>query len=529
MQSHIKINMLFKDRIGIVADISRLVAQRNLNIYSMEVAIREANADIYFEMENDMHMPREELLRLLGAIDGLTAIRFIDTLPQELRENRFQVVLDNIRDGVISVDTEGKITTINRVAKRVLGCEHEEVVGKDVKELNLPDFAILDCLRGEKYTNVKKDLITERGRFQYFATGRPITDSADRIVGAVEIGKDMREIQRLAQSISQPTAPTFSDFIGKSPALMEAISFAKKIARTDAVVAIRGESGTGKEVFARAIHAESERKGPFIPVNCGALPETLLESELFGYVSGAFTGARREGKAGLFEIARSGSIFLDEIGEMPLTIQVKILRVIQEKSVRRIGGDQEIPINARIIVATNKNLEELVRETKFRTDLYYRINVLPMHILPLRDRPEDIPLLAEYFLFQLDSRLGKDKQSLSKEASDKLRGHRWPGNVRELKNVIERAAILCDTEEIGSEWILFGFEVGKGVKKEEGCGDLQEPGGHSLRARLDAYEKRIIVETLGTSKSIRQSAKKLGVSHTALLNRIRKYQISMAR
>jgi transcriptional regulator of aroF, aroG, tyrA and aromatic amino acid transport len=180
-----------------------------------------------------------------------------------------------------------------RVARFVLSCENTDVIGNDVKDLSLPGFAILECLQGKQYTNVKQDLITERGRFQYFVTGRPITDSAGRIVGAVEIGRDMQEIRRLAQSLSQPGSATFSDFIGKSPAIMEAISLAKKIARTDAVVAIRGESGTGKEVFARAVHAESGRKGPFIPINCAALPEALLESELFGYVSGAFTEGKK--------------------------------------------------------------------------------------------------------------------------------------------------------------------------------------------------------------------------------------------
>jgi len=527
MQPHLKINMLFKDRIGIVADISRLINKRNLNIYSMEVAIHEDNADIFFEIENDVRISREEILKLLGTIDGLIAIRFLETLPQEERENRFRVVLDNIRDGVVSIDTEGKITTINSVAKWVLGCEYEDVIGKDVKELSLPDFAILQCLRGERYTNVKKDLITERGRFQYFATGRPITDSADRIVGAVEIGKDMQEIRKLAQSLSQPGSATFSDFIGKSPAIMEAISFAKKIAKTDSVVAIRGESGTGKEVFAQAIHVESDRKGPFVPINCAALPEPLLESELFGYVAGAFTGAKKDGQPGLFETASDGSVFLDEIGEMPVSTQAKILRAIQEKSIRRIGGLKEIPVNARIIIATNRNLEEMVKEKTFRHDLYYRINVLPIHLIPLRDRMEDIPLLVEDFLFQLASRLNKNRQSLTEEALDKLRRYDWPGNVRELKNVIERASILCDSDKIGPDCVLFNFEVGRSLGGQESLDPLGRTPGRRLREMLDAYEKRILAETLEGSRSIRQAAKELGISHTTLLVKMKRHEISM--
>jgi len=528
MQPHIKIKMLFKDRIGIVADISRLINKRNLNIYSMEVAIQEDNADIYIEFENDTRISREEILKLLGSVYGLIAIRFIEILPHEERENRFRVVLDNIRDGVVSIDIEGKVTTINSVAKGVLGYEHEEVVGKDVKALNLPDWSILECLRGEKYTNVKKDLINEKGRFQYFATGRPITDSAGRIVGAVEIGKDMQEIRKLAQSLSQPGAATFSDFIGKSPAIMEAISFAKKIAKTDSIVAIRGESGTGKEVFARAIHAESDRKGPFVPINCAALPEPLLESELFGYVAGAFTGAKKEGHPGLFETANDGSVFLDEIGEMPVSTQAKILRAIQEKSIRRIGGLKEIPVNARIIIATNRNLEEMVKGKTFRQDLYYRINVLPIHLIPLRDRMEDIPLLVEDFLFQLASRLNKNRQSLTEEALDKLRRYDWPGNVRELKNVIERASILCDSDKIGPDCVLFNFEVGRSLGGQESLDPLGRTPGRRLQEMLDAYEKRILAETLEGSRSIRQAAKELGISHTTLLAKMKRHEISMA-
>jgi PAS domain S-box-containing protein len=352
----------------------------------------------------------------LGKIPDLLEIRFLEILPQEMRENRFRVVLDNIGDGVISIDRDGKITTINRVARSVLNCDHDEMTGKDVKEFDLPDFDILECLSGKKYTNVQKNLITKKGRFQYLATGRPIIDSSGTIVGAVEIDKDTREIKMLAQSISQPGRITFGDFIGDNSVIKEAISFALKIAKTDSVVSIRGESGTGKELFAQAIHTASGRKGPFVPVNCATLPEPLLESELFGYDPGAFTGARKEGKPGLFEIAGDGSIFLDEIGEMPLSVQAKILRVIQEKCVRRVGGSQEIPINTRIVTATNKNLERMVQEKQFREDLYYRINVLPIHVSPLRERIEDIPLLVEHYLFQLDSKLDKNAQSLTKEA-----------------------------------------------------------------------------------------------------------------
>jgi transcriptional regulator of aroF, aroG, tyrA and aromatic amino acid transport len=344
-------------------------------------------------------------------------------------------------------------------------------------------------------------------------------------VGAVEIRKDMQEIKTLAQSISQPQTIAFTDFIGGSAAIKEAVSFGQRIAKTDSIVSIRGETGTGKEVFARAIHTASERKGEFVAVDCAALPDALLESELFGYVPGAFTGARKEGKPGLFELAGNGTIFLDEIGEMALGMQAKILRAIQEKRMRRIGGLKEVPLTCRIITATNKSLEQMVMEKAFREDLYYRINVLPIHILPLRERIEDIPLLVEHFLFQFDSRLEKGPHFITGDSLEKLRRHRWPGNVRELRNVIERAAILCDSDEIDTESILFSLEIWKENRELANRVRPVDSKGNSLHDLLAGYEKEIVCQRLDGCRSIRKAARNLGISHTALLNKLRKYGI----
>ena len=285
MKSRVKLNLLFKDRVGIVADISALIAKKNLSIVSMEVGQEADNADMYLEIENGMDtIAREEILKILSRVDSLLAIKFIDTLPQEMREDRFQVVLDNIRDGVISIDTD--------------------VIGKDVKDLSLPGFAILECLRGKQYTNVKQDLITERGRFQYFITGRPITDSAGRIVGAVEIGRDMQEIRRLAQSLSQPGSATFSDFIGKSPAIMEAISFANKIARTDALLPNGVKAGRErKSLPGRSTRKVAAKDRSFRSI-APPLPEALLERSQTKAGSGPWRRTRRSGSAPTWSRAR---------------------------------------------------------------------------------------------------------------------------------------------------------------------------------------------------------------------------------
>ncbi len=523
---NIKLRLLFNDRLGIVADISSLIAEKNLNIISMEVERTADMADVYLEAEKEnAEINREEVFEILGKISGLSEIRFIKTLPREERENRSRVVLDNVSDGVISIDKNGRITTINRVAGRIFSRNRKEAIGRDIKELNLPDFDILDCLNGKKFSNVKKNIINEKGRFQFFATGRPIYDSSKRIVGAVEIGRDMQEIKMLAQSISEPSQITFSDIIGKTPAIKAAISFAQKIADTGSIVSVRGESGTGKELFARTIHTASGRTGSFVPINCAALPESLLESELFGYMEGAFTGARKGGKPGLFELAKNGTVFLDEIAEMPPGPQVKILRLIQEKRVRRLGGEKEISIDVRILTATNRNLERMVEEKSFRQDLYYRINVLPIHIPPLKERKDDIPLLVEHFLFQLASQLKKDLQAVTRESLNKLYSHDWPGNIRELKNVIERAAILCDSSKVEVEHILFSFEIGKNIKNMKNRRYLSGDKGQSLKSLVNDLERRIITDTLKISASIRKASKTLGISHTALLNKIKKYDI----
>jgi TyrR family helix-turn-helix protein/PAS domain S-box-containing protein len=522
----LKIELMFKDRVGIVAEATAIIAEKGLNIISMEVQKAEDRAFVYLEMEKtSAGGSDQELFACLGRLHNCLELKKIHTLPHEKREQAYKVVLDSVSDGILSIDENGILTTINRVACRILNCEEQAVVGHSMSKLELPDTCLNDAFNQRHFSSEKRNIITDKGRFQYFATCKPIKDTTGRIMGAIEIIKDLKEIEALANAVSQPTQITFSDIIGTSAGIKEVILLAAKIARTESIVSIRGESGTGKELFARAIHAESRRKGPFIAINCAALPESLLESELFGYEGGAFTGARRQGKAGLFEIAAEGSVFLDEIAEMPIKVQAKMLRLIQEKQVRRIGGGAEIPIHVRIITATNRNLERLVEEKQFREDLYYRINVLPIHIPPLRRRPEDIALLTDHFLYQLSAHFQKKPQQLTSDALEKLNRHDWPGNVRELRNLIERAAILSSSEVIDKESILFSFEVGKGFAGLTATTDL---GIQSLRNLVDRYEKDVLAEALRQSLSIRQTAAKLKISHTTLMNKIRKHNLTPA-
>lgn len=522
MNQTVKLNLLFRDRVGVVADISRRLADRSMNIVAMEVERRNEMADVYLAVDPGTDaVTGPALLKILSGLDGLQSIRLIRSMPNENRQNTFHTVLDNISDGIISIDASGRITTINQLARTILSCDDPDLIGRRLDTVAAMDTTLLDCLAGKAHTRLRRSVTTQTGQFEFFTSARPIVDDKARVIGAVEIMKDLKAIKALVDEVVQPEHVSFDAFVGDAPAVKQAITFARRIASTPAIVSIRGESGTGKELFARAIHAESRRSGPFIAVNCAAIPDTLLESELFGYAPGAFTGAEKSGRAGLFEQAAGGTLFLDEIGELPPGPQAKILRAIQEQTVRRIGGRSEIEVNARIITATNRNLERLVETGAFRQDLYYRINVLPIHLPPLNTRLEDIPVLADHFLFQINCKLDARSQRLSPAALEKLVMHHWPGNVRELKNVIERAAILGDSDVIGAESILFSFELSP---PQGADGHPTAPvSTNGLTRQLDALERQIVTRALSSARSIRQAAVTLGISHTALRNKIKKH------
>jgi len=287
-------------------------------------------------------------------------------------------------------------------------------------------------------------------------------------------------------------------------------------------VIICGESGTGKELVARAIHQHSRRqKRPFIKVNCGALAPGVLESELFGHEKGAFTGAHRL-KRGRFELANHGTLFLDEIGEIPLATQVKLLRVLQEMEFERVGGEQTLHVDVRVLAATNRDLLQDIQSGRFREDLYYRLYILPVLVPPLRDRREDIPLLAQHFLSQLSRELQKPDLHLSHRAIEQLMAYRWPGNVRELENVLERAAVLADNEMIDSEGLAFMLAQAQGTDIAQG----NTEGSLSLDEALGAFERRKLTEALLAAKGVKaRAARILGIKEATLYYKLEKYKL----
>lgn len=522
--SYLKFQLIFKDRIGIVFDLARLMSEQSLNIVAMEVEQKKGLAKISIEIDKTDHVfDKEALFALFATLPGLKSQTELRSLPQEKRQKWFRTLFDGMSEGVVSVDASGTINTINSVACRLLGQVYEDIIGRHISEISPKDSILLDCISKRIPVSRRKWALTKTGRVEFYGAAKPIHDSRGNFVGAVLLMKNLKEVKEMVDAVSIPLQVTFHDFVGQSPVINNLITFAKKICETSTIISITGESGTGKELFAKAIHFESGRTGPFIPINCAALPEQLIESELFGYVDGAFTGARKSGKLGLFEAARDGTIFLDEIGDMPPGPQAKILRVLQDGLVRRIGGFEEIPVNARVITATNKNLKQMVQENRFREDLFYRINVLTIQIPPLKERLMDIPLLAKSFLQHFNRKLGKADQTISSAAMAKLYNSSWPGNVRELKNVIERASVLSDSDKIGVEAILLNPEATS--QMASGGFGLVEGDKASLKDLIGHYEMEILLDILNASPSIRQAAQRLSISHTALLKKIDKYKL----
>ncbi len=436
-------------------------------------------------------------------------------------------------EGYVLVDSEGKIVKMNY--DKLMGIKEEEVIGEAVEE-------IIENTRMHIVVKTGKKEIKDVQRIQGhdMITNRIPIFKGEKVVGAMGtvLFKDISQVKELAHHLLDLQSKInkykgeieriegakycFDSIIGKSPKIEYLKRIGKMAAETNSTVLITGESGTGKELFAHSIHnASYRRKEAFITINCAAIPRDLLESELFGYDKGAFTGARNEGKLGKFEQAMGGTIFLDEIGTMPLEMQAKILRVLEAKEFERIGSNKKIILDARVIAATNENIEEQIKKGKFREDLYYRLNVVPIEVPPLRERTEDIEALAIEILKNLLEEMNLDKKGITKETINTLKKYSWPGNVRELRNILERAINLTPGKVISQknlpERIINKIDNDK-VGYTDSVGNLKNI--------MSQVEKDTIEKALDIAKGNKTlAAKKLGIHRTALYKKITKYGI----
>ncbi|OPY07864.1 MAG: Transcriptional regulatory protein ZraR [Syntrophus sp. PtaB.Bin001] len=358
------------------------------------------------------------------------------------------IILDSIADGVFSVDNEWRITSFNRAAEKITGVPREAAIGQRCKDVLKAEICDRGCIlkktkqTGEPVVNRNVYIVNAEGRrFPISISTALLRDEKDRIIGAVETFRDLSLEEQLRKKIEKRYS--FEDIVSRNHRMHELFSILPDMANSASTVLIEGESGTGKELIARAIHNLSLRRNkPFVAVNCGALPDNLLESELFGYTAGAFTDARKD-KPGRFKLAEKGTLFLDEIGDVSPAMQVRLLRVLQEKTYEPLGAVESIRHDVRIIAATNKKLWNLVKEGKFREDLYYRINVARLELPPLRERMEDVPLLVDHFVEHFNALQNKEISGVTDEALACLMAYTYPGNIRELENIIERAFIVC--------------------------------------------------------------------------------------
>lgn len=441
-----------------------------------------------------------------------------------------QSVLTTDNDAVTVINTESKVLFWNEAAEQTYNIQKQQIIGETITDFfKKEDLMVLKVLETEK--PVRNIYHRPRNDKHVFVNSSPVYDSENRLIGAVSVEQDITHIVKLNEKLSATSTrlnelkqkvyhkqleTPFSKLTGRSPAIQRTIQLAVKSAKTNATVLILGESGTGKELCAQAIHETSTRKDqPFVPINCGAIPHALFESELFGYERGAFTGAVKE-KAGKIEMANGGTLFLDEIGELPLDMQVKLLRVLQENVVYRVGGSSGRKVDVRIIAATNRNLDQMIQEETFRSDLFYRLNVIQITMPPLRERLEDIPELVQLFLDELKVEYQLTTPSFTEEAVELLLQYDWPGNIRELRNIIERAVIISEQNEIGMKELLSLFPKSQSMTKKTA----------SLTEEKQLLEKERIEQVLKQTHGNKSAAaKELAMSRVTLYKKIKKYGI----
>ena len=447
-----------------------------------------------------------------------------------MRKDQTSIILDSIADGVFTVDLDWRITSFNRAAELITGIGKEEALGRQCWEVFRANICERQCaLRhtietGKRIANQSIYIVASDGnRIPVSISTAMLKDEDDRIIGGVETFRDLSLVEELRKELAG--RHTFFDIVSKSKEMHRLFAILEQVAQSDATVLLQGESGTGKELFARAIHSVSPRsKGPLVIVNLGALPDTLIESELFGHKAGAFTDAR-EDRIGRIAAAEGGTLFLDEIGDLSPHLQVRLLRVLQERTYEPLGSIQPVHADIRIVAATNKELGALVKEGSFREDLYYRVNVVKLALPPLRDRREDIPLLVDHFLRRFNRLSGKEITGISPEVLSILMAYDFPGNVRELGNIVEHATVLCRGALIESQHLPDYLQPTLPLRETATQGPVP-----SKRIKWADLERGFLLQALrDNSWNRKATARELGIGRQTLWRKIKRLNIQLPK
>ncbi|TWE02021.1 transcriptional regulator TyrR [Pseudomonas sp. AG1028] len=509
-----RIHVTFIDRVGITQEVLALLGGRNLNLDAVEMV----PPNVYIDAPTLSAEVLDELRDALFKVRGVQAVTVVDILPGQRRRLQLDALLAAMSDPVLAVDGGGRVLLANPALIALCGREPE---GEALGEL-FADADLHQALLDQQFRLPLRE-VTLNGQ-ALLLDAAPISETAEagQLAGALLTLYEPSRIGARLAALHHDHAEGFDSLLGDSLPIRTLKARAQRVATLDAPLLIHGETGTGKELVARACHALSPRHGaPFLALNCAALPESLAESELFGYAPGAFTGAQRGGKPGLLELANHGTVFLDEIGEMSPYLQAKLLRFLSDGTFRRVGGDREERVNVRIISATHRDLERMVAEGEFREDLFYRLNVLNLQVPPLRERGQDIVLLARHFMQQACAQIQRTQCRLTPDTYPALLGNRWPGNVRQLQNVIFRAAAICESNLVQVDDLDI---AGTAVAQQQSGGEVI-----SLEAAVSAFEKELLERLYVSHPSTRQLAARLHTSHSAIATRLRKYGIKATR
>ena len=506
-----RLDIVSADRLGITQEMLRVIVEKGWNLAAVEMYTHHTFVHI-----NERSISFDTIKKELTGITGVKSVIRVELLPGEEKRKHLDTILSKLPDPILDIDISGQIIVANIEAEKTLGLTKDKLEGS-----NICDIIPISLRQILTESAPAIDICYAKKHFLIDIT--PIYSNS-KVTGAVLLLQSPERLGKKISEIQSHTGKDIESIVGHSVKIKNIQQQTIRFSKLDLPVLITGETGTGKELFARALHESGKRAGgPFLAINCATLAENLLESELFGYAPGAFSGAQKTGKPGLFELAENGTVFLDEIGEMSVYLQAKLLRFLQEFTFRRIGGTNEIKVNVRIVCATHRNLEEMTVKGLFREDLYYRLNVLGIDLPPLRERSEDIPDLVNFFSKKASEQININCPKFTSSAMILFEKHQWPGNIRQLQNVIFRTLALTDKNTIESDDICFSTSTTEDVSEIYRDEDIS-----SLEYAVDQFEKKLLSQLYVNYPSTRKLAQRLSVSHAKISRKLKKYKIKKA-